>query len=278
MPVPDIDRTDLFICLGANPAASNGSLMTAPDVQGRLKAIRERGGRVVRGRPAPHRDRQPSRPSTSSSARAPTRCCCWRWSTCCSPKAWCARPRPGRRRRRRCATPRAAFTPEAHRGRHRHRARRGARPRPRAGDAPRGPWSTAGSASAPRSSAGSPRGCCYVLNALTGHLDERAARCSPRPPSTWSTPEPAGPTSGSFDAWRSRGRGLPEFGGELPVAALAEEIETPGRGQIRALVTCRRQPGAVDAERPPPRARARQASTSWCRSTCTSTRPRASPT
>ncbi|WP_367115101.1 molybdopterin-dependent oxidoreductase [Actinophytocola sp.] len=47
MPVPDIDRTDLFGCLGANPAVSNGSIMTAPNVRGRLKAIRERGGRVV---------------------------------------------------------------------------------------------------------------------------------------------------------------------------------------------------------------------------------------
>ena len=37
-------------------------------------------------------------------------------------------------------------------------------------------------------------------------------------------------------------RGLPEFGGELPAAVLAEEIETPGEGQIRALVTCAGNP------------------------------------
>jgi anaerobic selenocysteine-containing dehydrogenase len=47
MPVPDIDRTDLIICLGANPLASNGSIMTAPDVRSRLKAIQERGGKVI---------------------------------------------------------------------------------------------------------------------------------------------------------------------------------------------------------------------------------------
>ena len=47
MPVPDVDRSDLFICLGANPLASNGSIMTAPDMRRRLKAIRERGGRVI---------------------------------------------------------------------------------------------------------------------------------------------------------------------------------------------------------------------------------------
>src|SRR5439155_8161916 len=47
IPVPDVDRTDYLLALGANPLASNGSLMTAPDIRGRLRAIRERGGRVV---------------------------------------------------------------------------------------------------------------------------------------------------------------------------------------------------------------------------------------
>src|SRR5258707_9902402 len=42
---------------------------------------------------------------------------------------------------------------------------------------------------------------------------------------------------GRFAAWRSRVRGLPEFGGELPAATLAEEIDTEGDGRIRALVT-----------------------------------------
>src|SRR4051794_17530226 len=45
--VPDLDRTDYLLVLGANPLASNGSLMTAPDARGRLRAIRARGGRVV---------------------------------------------------------------------------------------------------------------------------------------------------------------------------------------------------------------------------------------
>src|SRR6478736_5951663 len=47
IPIPDLDRTDFLLILGANPMASNGSLMTAPDVRGRLRAIRARGGRVV---------------------------------------------------------------------------------------------------------------------------------------------------------------------------------------------------------------------------------------
>src|SRR5262249_37308781 len=47
IPVPDVDRTDLFLMFGANPVASNGSLMTAPNIKRRLRAIRDRGGRVV---------------------------------------------------------------------------------------------------------------------------------------------------------------------------------------------------------------------------------------
>jgi formate dehydrogenase len=47
IPVPDLDRTDLLVILGANPLESNGSLATAPDWPGRLAAIRQRGGRVV---------------------------------------------------------------------------------------------------------------------------------------------------------------------------------------------------------------------------------------
>src|SRR5919205_3454483 len=47
IPVPDVDRTDYLLMLGANPFASNGSLMTAPDIPGRLKALRARGGRLV---------------------------------------------------------------------------------------------------------------------------------------------------------------------------------------------------------------------------------------
>lgn len=47
MPVPDLDRTDHLLMLGANPWESNGSLCTAPDFPGRVKAIQARGGRVV---------------------------------------------------------------------------------------------------------------------------------------------------------------------------------------------------------------------------------------
>ena len=47
IPIPDIDRTDFFLILGANPLASNGSLMTAPDIINRLESIKKRGGKIV---------------------------------------------------------------------------------------------------------------------------------------------------------------------------------------------------------------------------------------
>src|SRR5688500_343584 len=47
IPVPDVDRTDHLLILGANPLVSNGSLLTAPDMRGRIRGIRDRGGKVV---------------------------------------------------------------------------------------------------------------------------------------------------------------------------------------------------------------------------------------
>ncbi len=47
MPIPDIDRTDFMLILGANPAVSNGSIMTAPGFSNRLKVIKKRGGKVI---------------------------------------------------------------------------------------------------------------------------------------------------------------------------------------------------------------------------------------
>ncbi|MEZ5507621.1 MAG: molybdopterin-dependent oxidoreductase [Gammaproteobacteria bacterium] len=46
-PIPDIDRSGYFLCFGANPLASNGSVMTAPGMKDRLKQLRQRGGRFV---------------------------------------------------------------------------------------------------------------------------------------------------------------------------------------------------------------------------------------
>ena len=75
LPVPDIDRTDFFLVLGANPLASNGSLMTAPGSARRLRAIRARGGRMVVVDPRRTETARAWPTSITSSGRAATRCC-----------------------------------------------------------------------------------------------------------------------------------------------------------------------------------------------------------
>ncbi len=47
VPGPDIERTDLLVVMGANPAASQGSLLAAPDVMGIIDGIRKRGKVIV---------------------------------------------------------------------------------------------------------------------------------------------------------------------------------------------------------------------------------------
>ena len=47
LPIPDIDRCDYFLCLGGNPIVSQGSLMSAPGIKKKLRAIQDRGGRFV---------------------------------------------------------------------------------------------------------------------------------------------------------------------------------------------------------------------------------------
>src|SRR3546814_7568795 len=74
-----------------------------------------------------------------------------------------------------------------------------------------------------------------MLNIATGNLDREGGMMFPRP--AMDLIKGAGSKPGHYGAWKSRVRGLPEFGGELPAAALAEEILTPGNGQVRALVT-----------------------------------------
>ena len=75
-----------------------------------------------------------------------------------------------------------------------------------------------------------------VLNALSGHLDAPGG-------AMWPLPAHMRPGSGKpgrgfkIGRWRSRVKGFPEVRGELPVATLADEIEAPGDGQIRALIT-----------------------------------------
>ena len=76
-----------------------------------------------------------------------------------------------------------------------------------------------------------------ALNAVTGNLDREGGFMFTTPAADLVRLAEHTGDRGHFGVWRSRVRGLPEFGGELPAATMAEEIDTPGDGQIRALVT-----------------------------------------
>jgi len=78
-----------------------------------------------------------------------------------------------------------------------------------------------------------------VVNCLTGNLD-RAGGVMFTKPATGSANTGGTPGAGRgvrFGRRRSRVRGLPEMFGELPVVCLAEEIDTPGDGQVRGMFT-----------------------------------------
>ena len=239
MPVPDIERTDLFICLGANPLASNGSIMTAPDVKARLKAIRDRGGKVIvidprRTETADKADRHlPIRPGTDAVlllAMIHVVAAEQRVRTLQVPVHGLEA----------LTTAAAAWPPE-------RAATITGIPADEIRELARALATTKRAVLYGRIGictqefGGLAAWLCYAINALTGHLDEVGGLMFTTPA---VDPLPLAKLlgfDGGFARWRSRVSGKPEFGGELPVAALAEEIEVPGNGedkvQIRALIT-----------------------------------------
>ena len=232
LPVPDIDRTSWFLVVGANPMASNGSLMTVPDFPQRVRDLRARGGRMVvldprRTETAKVADEHHFvRPGTDA------------WVLLAMLHVLTTE-----------STPAVAsyvdgletvvdlvadFTPEraeAMSGLPAGEVRRLAREL-LAADAgvvysrigvSAGPWGTV---------------CQWAvncLNILSGNLDRVGGAMFTSPAIDAVGTGLIG--RGHHDAWRSRVRGLPETAGELPVSALREEIETPGEGQVRALLT-----------------------------------------
>ncbi len=114
------------------------------------------------------------------------------------------------------------------------------------------------------------------LNLLAGHFDRPGGVLFPEPAVDVVGRRFVG--TGHYDRYRSRVRGLPEYGGELPAAAMREEIETAGAGTDPGVRQPGRQPGALDAGRPRAWAGRSTPSTSWSRSTSTSTRRPGTPT
>lgn len=237
LPIPDIDRTDFLLIVGGNPVVSNGSLMSAPDVADRLKEIRQRGGKVIVV--------DPRRTETAAIAD----------------EHFFIRPgtdvyfllgmlntllvenrvQMGRL---------AEFTDNLEQ----------LRPLVESYSAEVVADVTGIPAEAirrlARDFAAAPSAVCYgrmgvsvqefgatvqwliqVFNIVTGNLDRPGGAMFTLP--AFDAVDLTGRMGrkGHFGKWRSRVRNLPEFGGELPVVALAEEILTEGPGQIRALVT-----------------------------------------
>jgi anaerobic selenocysteine-containing dehydrogenase len=237
IPVPDLDRTDHLLLLGANPHVSNGSLMTAPDVRGRLKGIGERGGKIVvvdprRTRTAELADEHHAiRPGTDALLLAALAAVLYEEGLVSLGRI--AEHVNGVDEVRALVAP---LSPEAVAG-------------------------SVGIAAADirrmaRELAAADRAVVYgrigtttqafgtlaswlvdVLNVLTGNLDRAGGAMFPLAAAGQANAR-AGRTRGfRHGRWRSRVRDLPEVMGELPVATLAEEILTPGAGQVRALVT-----------------------------------------
>ncbi|AZZ10441.1 TPA: molybdopterin oxidoreductase family protein [Pseudomonas aeruginosa] len=231
IPIPDIDHTDFMLVLGGNPLASNGSIMTVPDVEKRLKALKARGGRLVvvdprRSETAAIADRHLFiRPGQDAALLLGILNTLF--------EEHLGRPTPlpvdGLERVReavavfdaesmsvRCGVPAESIRQLA------------------------------------RDFAAAERAVCYgrmgvstqafgtlcqwlvqLINLVTGNLDRVGGVLCTSP----ALDLVASTSGGHFDRWRSRVSGLPEYGGELPVAALAEEILGEGEGQVRALVT-----------------------------------------
>ena len=234
LPIPDIDRTSWFLVIGANPMASNGSLMTVPDFPNRVRELRARGGRMVVLDPRhtetakvadEHHFVRPGSDAyvllamlhvlTAEATSAPT------VTSYVDGLATVVELV-------------ADFTPEraeAVSGLPAEEIRRLAREL-EAADAgvvysrigvSAGPWGSV---------------CQWAvncLNILSGNLHRVGGAMFTSPAIDAVGTGLIG--RGHHAAWRSRVRGLPETAGELPVSALREEIETPGRGQIRAVLT-----------------------------------------
>jgi anaerobic selenocysteine-containing dehydrogenase len=236
VPIADIDHTDYLLVLGANPLASNGSLMTAPDFPGRLRRLRARGGRLVvvdprRSETAAVADEHVFvRPGGDA----------WLLFAMVHVLFGEGLVRLGRL---------AGFTNGAERV---AELARGFAPEAVAAacgvDAPRIRRLARELAAAPRAAVYGRIGTCTqafgtlaswlvdVLNVLTGNLDRPGGALFPRPAHAPASDRPRR-RGVAFGRWRSRVRGLPEFLGELPVACFAEEIDSAGDERIRALVT-----------------------------------------
>ncbi|AYC33862.1 molybdopterin oxidoreductase family protein [Pseudomonas cavernae] len=231
IPIPDIDHTDFMLILGGNPLASNGSIMTVPDVEKRLKALKARGGKLVVV--------DPRRTETAAIADQHLFV------------------RPGQDAALLLGVLNTLFEENLTRASHLDTDGVDAVREAIAAFDPEAMSTRCGVPAEQirqlaRDFAAADKAVCYgrmgvstqafgtlcqwlvqLINLVTGNLDRAGGALCTLP----AVDLVATTAGGHFNRWQSRVSALPEFGGELPVAALAEEMLTPGEGQIRALVT-----------------------------------------
>jgi anaerobic selenocysteine-containing dehydrogenase len=239
IPVPDIERTDLLVLLGANPFVSNGSLWTVPDFPGRLRRLHARGGRSVVVDPCR------TRTAAAASEHIPLRPGSDAWFLFALVHVLFEENlvRLGR------LAPFVAGLDELERAARSFAPERVAE---RCGiEAARIRELARELATTPRAAVYGRIGTCTqrfgtlasylvdVCNVLTGHLDEPGGAMFPKAAAfaANTSGEPGRGRGVRLGRRKTRVRGAPEVAGEFPVACLAEEIETPGEGQIRALIT-----------------------------------------
>jgi anaerobic selenocysteine-containing dehydrogenase len=237
LPIPDLERTKFFLILGANPAVSNGSMMTAPGMSGRLQEIRQRGGKVIL-----------IDPRFNETARLVDRHLFIRPGTDVllllallnvvfeEKLTRMDRLAPFTKGVETVRNVVAEFTPEKVApitGIDAEQIRLLARE-----------FATAESAVCHGRIGVSTQefgGICqwliYVLNIVTGNLDRPGGAMFTLPAFDPVVAPKSLASRGSFARRHSRVRKLPEFAGEFPVATLADEILTEGEGQVKALVT-----------------------------------------
>jgi anaerobic selenocysteine-containing dehydrogenase len=241
-PLPDLDRTDHLLMLGANPLASNGSLVTAPDFPGRLKAISARGGRVVvvdprKSETAVRADEHLFiRPGTDALWLAALVHTLFeeKLDSIGRLEQWVE----GVEEIRSLVS---AFTPERvadicgiDAATTRRQARDLANASAGAVYGRMGVHTVEFGSSAAWMTA--------ILNVLTGNFDRAGGVMTSSPVTSRVDDREPGGRGFRTGRWKSRVKGYPEINGEFPAAGLAEEMETPGEGQTRAVISVASNP------------------------------------
>lgn len=237
LPVPDVDRTDFLLMLGANPLASNGSIMTAGGIERRLKAIQARGGQVVTVDPRRTETAQMAddhvfiRPGTDALFLLALLHVIFEegWVDLGALAEFSDNLEQ-------VAGVVGEFSPESVAG---VTGIPAGKIRQLAQDFCEA--ETAVCYGRIGTSTQAFGGLCNwltnLLNIVTGNFDRPGGAMFTLPAVDVVGIQTMTGRVGRQNRWQSRVRGLPEFGGELPSATLGEELLTPGEGQIKAMVT-----------------------------------------